>query len=508
MTSLAGRLIGIGASLLAILVPATVYSADLRIGLRADPDVLDPAQGVSVAGRVVFAALCDKLVDIAPDGKLQPQLATAWSWSPDNLTLTLKLRDQVVFQDGTPMDAAAVKVNLDRYRNDPISKRKSEMKPVASVDVVDPSTVAIKLNQAYAPLVSVLADRAGMMMSPAAITKEGANIGAHPVCAGPFEFANRVSQDHITLKRFDRYWNAAAISLDSVTYRMIPDDSVRLLSLRSGDLDLIERLSPSDMATVSGDADLKVVQGPSTAFDLISINVNHGDAAQNPLGKDPRVRQAFELSLDRDALNQVAYEGLFLPANQTEPVGTQFYDKAHPVMPRDVAKAKALLAQAGMPNPSFTLSVANSPTLEQIGQMIQSMASEAGFDVKIQTLESSTLAANSDAGKYQASMAIWSGRPDPDGNISPWIACDGFLNWGHYCNADLDKILSQARQTTDDNERTKLYSQVAAIYLADTPIIPLYHYKSLWAARKNVDGFVPFPDGLIRLQGVKKTTSG
>ena len=136
--------------------------------------------------------------------------------------------------------------------------------------------------------------------------------------------------------------------------------------------------------------------------------------------------------------------------------------------------------------------------------MIQAMAGEAGFDVKVQTLESSTLAANSNDGKYQASMAIWSGRPDPDGNISPWVACDGFLNWGKYCNPELDKLLSQARQITDDKERAKLYSQSLGLILNDMPFIPLYHYKSIWAARSNVEGFVPYSDGLIRLQGVKK----
>ena len=275
MTSRIGRhAFGMASAILAsILFTAPVSAADLKIGLRADPDMLDPAQGGSVAGRVVFAALCDKLVDTTADGKFQPQLATSWAWSPDNLTLTLKLRDHVVFHDGTPMDAASVKTNLDRYRNDPVSKRKAELKPVASVDVVDPLTVAIKLNQAYAPLVSVLADRAGMIMSPAALAKDGANIGNRPVCAGPFQFVERVAQDHITLKRFDQYWNKQAILVDNVLYRMIPDDAVRLLSLRSGDLDLIERLSPSDIKTIKDDKAVKAIQGPSIAFDLISINI-------------------------------------------------------------------------------------------------------------------------------------------------------------------------------------------------------------------------------------------
>ena len=101
-------------------------------------------------------------------------------------------------------------------------------------------------------------------------------------------------------------------------------------------------------------------------------------------------------------------------------------------------------------------------------------------------------------------MAIWSGRPDPDANISPWAACDGFLNWGRYCNRELDEVLKRARQTTDNAERAKFYAQAAGIYLADVPHIVLYHYVSLWALRSTVDGFVAYPDGLIRLQGVKK----
>ncbi|MFC7399807.1 ABC transporter substrate-binding protein [Chelatococcus sp. GCM10030263] len=485
------------------LVAGPVSAAGLRIGMRADPDILDPAQGTSVYGRVIFAALCDKLIDTSAEGGFRPQLATQWTWSTDNKSLTLKLREGVVFHDGTPMDAEAVKANLERYRSDPISRRKSELAPVESVDVVDPQTVKINLKEPYAPLISVLSDRAGMMMSPTAISKAGAEIGRHPVCAGPFEFVERVPQDRIALKRFDKYWNKDQVFLDSVTYVPIPDDSVRLLNLRSGDLDMIERLAPTDIATVKGAADLTLVESPSIAYDIISINVAHGDKADNPLGKEAKVRQALELTLDRDAINQVAYEGAFAPSNQHELPGSRFYDSAHPVPKRDVEKAKALLAEAGVTSPSFTLYTANNPVQQQVAQLIQSMAGEAGFKVDIQAVESATLAAKSNSGDYQASLAIWSGRPDPDANVSPWASCNGFLNWGRYCNPELDKVLVAARQTTDDAARAKLYNQAVDIYLTDLPHIVLYHYKSLWAVRKPVTGFVPYPDGLIRLQGVK-----
>ncbi len=489
----------------AALVTTTAQARDLRIGIRADPDILDPAQGGSVAGRLIFASLCDKLIDTTPEGAFRPQLATAWDWSEDNRSLTLKLRPEVKFHDGTALDAAAVKTNLDRYRSDPISRRQTELKSIASVEVVDPLTVRIDLAQPDAPLVAALADRAGMIMSPKALADAGEDIGLNPVCAGPFKFVERVSQDFIKLEKFDEYWNSDEIFLDGVTFLPIPDDSIRLLSLRSGDLDMIERVAPTDIKAVEDDAGLTLVRGPSVAYDLISINVANGDKAQNPLGQDARVRRAFELSIDRNVLNQVVYNGLFVPSNQHEVPGSQYYDATHPVPERDVEAAKSLLAEAGIPNPSFTLNVANSSTSQQIGEIVQAMAAEAGFDVKLEALESSTMASRADAGDYQASLVIWSGRPDPDANVAPWASCDGFLNWGKYCDPALDAILKQAREITDPTMRSDLYQQAVAIYTTANPHIIMYHYTSLFGLRNEVTGFVAFPDSLIRLQGVKNS---
>jgi len=492
------------AALVAMHVMASpAYAAGIRIGIDADPDILDPAQGGSVSGRQVFAALCDKLVGVAPGGGFQPELATKWDWSADGRALTLTLRDGVLFQDGEPFDAAAVKVNLDRFRTAPISRRKAELKPVEEVTAVDRLTVRVSLSRPYAPLVAVLSDRAGMMLSPKALAQAGDSIGLHPVCAGPFEFVERVQGDHIRLKRFDRYWNRDAIFLDSIEYRPMPDETVRLLNLRSGDLDLIEHVPTVEVAALRDDPGVALVQAPSLAYDLISFNIHHGDQANSPIGQSAKVRQALELSLDRDAINAAAYEGMFIPSNQPEVPGTRFEDPGHPIPARDLDKAKALLAEAGVPNPSFTLLVTNNPVTQQVGQMIQAMAGEAGFDIKLQALEAATLAASSNDGNYQASIAIWSGRLDPDANIGTWASCDGFLNWGRYCNPDFDGILAQARETTDDDRRVALYRQAAGIFLTDLPQIVLYHYTSVWGMRRAVTGFTAYPDGLIRLQGVK-----
>ncbi|MBV8776896.1 MAG: ABC transporter substrate-binding protein [Alphaproteobacteria bacterium] len=483
--------------------PQIGAAADLRIALNEDPDLLDPAQGGSFVGREVFAAMCDKLIDLAPDMRFVPQLATEWSWAPDNTALTLKLRDGVVFHDGTGLDAAAVKTNLDRYRTAPESRRKGEVKPIANVAVVDPLTVRIELTQPYAPLLAVLADRAGMMMSPTALAALGDKIATGPVCAGPYRFVERVAQERIVLERFDKYWNPAPYTIERVTYTPVPDTTVRLAGLRSGGFDIIDRLSAHDVAAVKADPALQYVDITALGYNLLSINLNNGAAADNPLGKDKRVREAFELSIDRNILNNVVFEGQFVPSNQFEAPGSRYWDAAHPVPARDVAAAKKLLADAGVPHPAFTLTSGNNTSDLQVAQTLQAMAAEAGFEMKIQATEAATMVQNNSAGNYQAALAIWSGRPDPDGNIAIWIACDGFLNWGKYCDPQLDKNLDDARRTTEAADRAKLYANAADIYLAARPELVLYHFKWLWGISRKVGGFVPNPDGLIRLAGMK-----
>lgn len=477
------------------LLSSAAGAATLRIGINEDPDALDPARGGSFVGRVVFASVCDKLIDIDKQNDFVPQLATSWSWSPDNLALTVKLRDGVLFHDGEKLTAEAVKANLERYRTSPESLRKGELKPVVSVEVVDPETVQLRLSQPYAPLVAVLADRAGMMISPKAL---GRDVTADLPCAGPFKLTERVAQDRIVVDRFPGYWNATAIKLDRIVYMPQPDTTVRLVNLQAGQLDMVERLGPTDVGTVTKNPKLKLISTPALAYYSMSINL----ADQNSPLKDGRVRAALEASLDRTALNQVVFDGQFIPSNQFEAPHSRYWDPDHPVPPRDVAKAKTLLQEAGQVHPSFNLLIGNSPVEQQVGQVIQSMASEAGFDIKLQAVEANALVAAARAGNYQATIVIWSGRPDPDGNVAIWLACDGFLNWGKYCNASFDALLAQARGVTDVAQRQQVYRQVVDRYLTDRPHIILYHAKWLWALSDKVSGFSPTPDGMIRPQGI------
>jgi peptide/nickel transport system substrate-binding protein len=302
----------------ALLCGSAHAAGTLRIGMQDDPDALDPATGGTFAGRIIFASLCDKLIDLNAKLEFVPQLATGWSWSTDSRALTLKLRDGVRFQDGEPFDAEAVKANLDRYRTAPYSARKSELKPVAAVEIIDPKTARLVLSAPYAPLIAVLSDRAGMMAAPKAIQQLGDKFFTHPVCAGPFSFVERVPQDHITLQCFRGYWNAAAIHLDRIVFRPIPDSSVRLVDLRANQLDMVEEIAPTDAVNVQKDSRLKLAQVTGLGYEGVMINLGNGRGGDTPLVHDPRVRDALETAIDRNTINEVAAAGLFVPDSQSE----------------------------------------------------------------------------------------------------------------------------------------------------------------------------------------------
>jgi len=311
-----------------LALAADASAQTLRIGLAEDPDVLDPTLARSFVGRIVFSALCDKLFDIDEKLDIVPQLAASYQWSPDNKALTIKLRDGVVFHDGEKMDAAAVKFSLERHKTMPGSNRRGELAPLSSVDVVDPLTVRLNLSAPFSPLLAQLADRAGMIVSPKAAQAEGDKFGAKPVCAGPFRFVERVAQDRIVLERFPNYWDKANVHFERIVYLPIPDSTVRLANLRSGQLDFIERLAPSDVAQVKGDTRFKLTKITEIGYQGITINVGKSDLAQkNPLGRDPRVREAFELALDRDGIVQVVMDGEADPGNQWVADTNTFYAK-------------------------------------------------------------------------------------------------------------------------------------------------------------------------------------
>jgi peptide/nickel transport system substrate-binding protein len=501
MTTLIRTVLALALALLALPVLA---QTNLRIGLGDDGDALDPTTSRFYTTRIVFAAICDKLFDIDEKANIVPQLALSHETSADGKTVTLKLRPGVKFHDGEPFDAKAAKYSLDRHLSMKGSFRRPEISVVESVEVVDPLTIKLNLKAPFAPLLAQLTDRAGMMVSPKAAEAAGDKFALHPVCAGPYKFVERVPQDRIVVEKFADYWDKDHVFIDKITYLPVVDSTVRLANLQSGGLDLIERVLATDIKAVRDNPKLRLSKAVSLGWFGLLVNLDNGPKSNNPLGKDARVRRAFELSLDRDAINQVVFNGEFVPGNQWVNPQSPFYQAAFPIPKRDVAKAKALLKEAGVTTPiTVDFMVTNGPEPRAVAEVVQSMAAEAGFDLKLRVTEAATAQKQSEDGDFQLYMNNWSGRIDPDGNSVIYQACGAPMNMGHYCDKEVDALHEAARTATTEVARKAAYEKLTAKFLANGWIIYLYHPQYLIASTDRVEGFKPMPDGMLRVVGVK-----
>src|SRR3977135_525210 len=410
------RLAATATAMLLSLETGVQAQTTLRIGLAEDPDVLDPSIGRTYVGRIVFAAVCDKLFDIDEKLNIVPQLALSHETSADGKEMTIKLRPGVKFHDGEPFDADAAKFSLERHLTLQGSFRKPELAAVDHVDVVDPLTIKLVLKTPFSPLIAQLTDRAGMMVSPKAAKEAGDKFGLHPVCAGPYKFVERVQQDRMVFEKFADYWNKDNIFIDRVVYLPIVDATVRLANLKSGGLDLIERVLATDIKDVRADKRLKLPTALELGYMGLTINTGN-DKNKGPLNQSEKVRQALDLSIDREALNQVVFTGEFTPGHQGIIPAEPYYQKSFPIQPRDIAKAKALLKESGATLPvTIDFMVPKGAENEAVAQVIQSMAAEAGFDLKIRLIEFATSLQQAQAGEFQAFLIGWSGRIDPDGH--------------------------------------------------------------------------------------------
>lgn len=477
---------------------AAANGQSLRIGMRDDPDILDPSLSRTYVGTLVMTAICDKLFDFDQKQAIVPVLATGYE-QIDPTTLLLHLRPGVRFHDGEKLDAAAVKYSLERHAFLPGSFRRNEIGAMDHVDIVDPLTVRVVLKQPFAPFIAVLTDRAGMMVSPKAAEAGGKDFGLHPVCTGPFRFVERVAQDRIVLERFPGYWDAARVHYDRVTYRVLPDSTIRLSNLKAAALDIAE-VAPLDVANASADPKLAVVSVPSLGYGALTINL----AGTSPLARDPRIRMAFQLSLDRAALSQVVFAGMYEPDAQAISAASPFYAPDVPLPPHDVSFARVLLQQAGITAPlRIDLLVANTPQGVQAGEVIQAMAAEAGFEVRVVAAEFGTVIAATMRGDFQVALGGWSGLLDPDSNAYAFLHTGSALNIAKYSNPTADQLLEQARAETDPDRRRTLYGQLWRQVQADLPLIYLWTPRNIVGVSRKVQGVTLLANGLLPLQDVR-----
>lgn len=484
----------------------------LNVALNADPDALDPSTSTTLVGREVFASMCEKLYDIDDKATLVPQLASALpELSDGGKEVTIKLRTGVKFNDGTPFDADAVKKSLDRHRTWDKSARQADLAAVSKVTVVDPGTVKLTLTQAFTPLTAQLADRAGMIMSPKALAAGDDNFGANPVCVGPFKFASRTSGSEIVLDKAPDYYDAAKVKLDKLVYKIIVDPNVRAANLKSGDVQVADQLATTTVKGVQSDPNLSVVSGGGLGYYGLTINTRNANGAtekpgtvNTPLAKSAQLREAFDLSIDRDQINKTVYNGLYEPDCFPLPIDSPYRSPSLQCAKPDPAKAKQLVQASGVPTPiKVTLTTPNDAVNQRLAQVIQQMTKAAGFDVSVQTAEFVSTLEQSQAGKYDAGLSGWSGRVDPDGNLTNLITSRGSNNYSGMSDPGIDDPIKAAAAETDVAKRTELYTQAIQKAAELRGVLYLYHNKYYLGMQKNVAGVKYYEDGLPRF-----TTAG
>ncbi|MDR3348649.1 MAG: ABC transporter substrate-binding protein [Acidaminococcales bacterium] len=470
----------------------------INISLHQDPPKLDPTVSAAFIERHVFQSIFDKLADLNEKGEIVPMLAERWDISPDGKKYTFHLRKNVKFHDGTDFNAEAVKFNFARNMGES-SVRRNELKEVDRVVAIDNNTVEVYLKNPFAPFMSILTDRSGMMVSPAAAKKLGADFMNAPVGTGPFVYKERVRGATITLEKNKNYWLAGFPKAEKIVYKIIPDANVALVNLKSGQLDITNRFPFNEAGNYANDSKINLVNIPSPGFGGIYLNADKAPFS-NVL-----VRQAIEALIDREAIVKVALSGVGTPGRSPFSPGNMAYSDLDKPRKPDLEKAKQLLAQAGLPGGfNFALAVEMDPAAQQVVQMVQSMLKPAGINASIEKADFGTVLDNLAKGQFDVSFLPWSGRIDPDQNIYDRFITNGPLNYAKYSNREMDRLLDAARKDTDAAKRRELYDRIVVLALKESPYIFLYHEHNLFGMGKTVAGFMPVADGMIRTVNLSK----
>ncbi|MFE9249771.1 ABC transporter substrate-binding protein [Streptomyces sp. NPDC007088] len=478
----------------------------LTIALKSDPDMLDPSLTSTLVARTVFSSMCEQLYDVDQDNKFVPQLAASMPRITNGgKTFTFTVREDAHFSDGTPLDARAVKTSLDRHLHLRGSGRASEIDSVKKVSTPGKYTVRLDLKHADVPLLGRLANTAGLIMSPKAIRTYGRKFASHPSCVGPFKYVKRVIGDRVELTKDPLYYDADKVHLAGVTYKTITDGNIRMANIRSGDVQIGDQMGPVEVRGSLGEKGITLLNTPSLGYMALTLNVGnvHGidkkpGRVDSPFGRDVRVREAFDLSLDRELINKLVFQGMYAPACGPVPPGTPL---SSPVTcpGRDLPKARRLLKAAGVKTPvPLELMINTTPDDSRLGQVVQAMAAEAGFDVRLRPTEFATGLTRTLAGDFQARTGGWGGQPDPAGNIDSLVGTTGSNNQGKLSDPEVDRLIVEGRSTTDIAKRRDVYRRLTRAINRLHGVIYLYRPVNYVSASTDVSGVKLSGDGLIK----------
>lgn len=493
------------AGLLALAAGSALAAKDVVLAISGQPETLDPYNTNTTLTTAVTKSFYQGLFEFDKDLKVRPVLAESYTVSKDGLVYTFKLRAGVKFHDGTDFNAEAVKVTLDRVL-DPENKlaRFNQFNRVDKVEVTGPLAVRITLKEPFGPFINSLAHASAAIISPTALKKYGnKDIAFNPVGTGPFVFVEWKQTDFVKGRKFEGYWQKGYPKVDNITWKPVPENNTRAAMLQTGEADFATPLPYEQADALKSNPKLKVVSAPSIITRYVSFN-----QMQKPFD-NPKVRQAINYAINKQALAKVAFNGYAIPAEGYVPQGVQYAHKMAP-WPYDPKKARELLKEAGYPNgfESVLWSAYTTTTAQKAIQFLQQQLAQVGIKVTVQALEPGQRtewvqqAPDPKTAKVRMYYAGWSSSTgEADWALRPLLATEAWPpklnNTAYYSNPVVDEAIAKALKSTDDKEKAALYRSAQEQLMKDAPWAPLVTEQNLYASAKRLSGVYVMPDGNI-----------
>jgi peptide/nickel transport system substrate-binding protein len=489
----------IGALLLSSALVAQAHAATFRLGVASDALTVDPIASSDNPSIWTELLIYDQLVRPSKDGtKLEPGIAESWTVSPDGKEFRFKLRD-AKFSDGAPVTAADVAFSLKRAAGD-----KSEwgrfFRPITSYEVVDDHNIVMKLDKPFTPILNNLAMFSASILPQKLVEAQGAAFFEHPVGSGPFVLKSWSRGQKQELVKNPNYWEKGKPSLDAASIEVVPEDNSRVLKLKAGELDAIIGVPFNQAESLKSDPNVQVSVAPVFRIDLVQLNTTKAPF------DNLAVRQALNYALDKDAIIKGILRGNAKPATSSIPVMAYHNTELKPY-PLDLAKAKELLKQGGVPNGFKTsmLVSAGDVTARQVASAIQASLKKIGVEVELQTIEGSSQFSTTKSGNFQMSLSYaTSDTIDPDQLVGFTAVNPERANAFHtqWKSEKLNELYAQERTTLDGPERGKQFKEIEALTHEGAPFIFLYAPSQPYASRKTVSGFEVLPTSNYSLKDV------
>ena len=488
---------------LAGLAVSAHAAKDVVVAVQSNFTTTDPYDANDTLSQAVAKSFYQGLYGFDKNLKMSPVLADSHTVSKDGLVYTFKLKSGIKFHDGTPFNAEAVKTNFDRVTNPENKlKRYTLYKNIAKTEAVDAATVRVTLKEPFSPFINTLAHPSGVMISPAALAKYGSKgIAQNPVGTGPFKFVEWKATDYLKVAKWEGYWKPGYPKIDSITWRPVVDNNTRAAMMQTNEAHFAFPMPPEALESLSKKASLEVTTAPSIIHRYLSMNTQ-----QKPFD-NPKVREAINFAINKEALVKVAFSGYAIPAEGVLPQGVEYATKLGP-WPYNPAKARELLKEAGYPNgfESTLWSAYNYTTAQKVIQFVQQQLAQVGIKVQVRALEAGQRVELVESAPDAATAPVrmyyvgWSSSTgEADWAMRPLLASESLppkmFNTAYYKNPEVDADIAKALVTTSSAEKARLYGDAQQRIWKDAPWAFLVTEQLLSVRARNLTGFHVIPDG-------------